>query len=126
MVSFINRHVRLGSVVAAAVALGPLGSTRAHASTILRAQSVIAAPGTTFGLGHVLFDVAPNAVSGSFAVDFAFFPFTSLSDDAGVNVPIDTLVSGLITISSPANPVVPEPSSLSMLFSGAAAWAVMM
>jgi hypothetical protein len=83
-------------------------------------------PGTTVGLGHVLFDVAPGAASGSFAVQLAFFPTTSLSDESGNNIAIDTLSNGLITITTPAAPVVPEPSSFSLLFSGVVASAVMM
>jgi len=78
--------------------------------------------GTTVGLGHVLFDVSPNAASGSFPVDLALFPTTSLSDESGNDVPIDTLSNGLITIKPEA---VPEPSSLSMFLSGVAVVAVM-
>jgi hypothetical protein len=79
--------------------------------------------GTTVGLGHVLFDVSPNAASGSFSVDLALFPSTSLSDESGNNVPIDTLVSGRITITAAEGDVVPEPSSLLLLASGVAAMA---
>jgi len=78
--------------------------------------------GTTVGLGHVLFDVSPNAASGSFPVDLALFPTTSLSDESGNDVPIDTLSSGRITITAQA---VPEPSSLSMLLSSVGLVAVM-
>jgi hypothetical protein len=84
---------------------------------------VTLAAGTIVGLGHVLFDVSPNAASGSFPVDLALFPTTSLSNESGNNVPIDTLSSGRITITPET---VPEPSSLSMLLSGVAFVAVMM
>ncbi len=70
--------------------------------------------GTTAGLGHILFDVSPGAASGSFPVDLAVFPTTSLSDEFGGDIPIDTLSSGSITIgAAPA----PEPSSMAMFLS---------
>ena len=81
--------------------------------------------GTTVGLGRVLFDVFPNAASGSFSVNLALFPTTSLSDESGNDVPIDVLSGGRITIIKQQPEVVPEPSSLSMLFSGAAIVAIL-
>ena len=76
--------------------------------------------GATVGLGRVLFDVAPNASSGSFAVNLALVPFTSLSDESGNDVAIDSFVSGQITIAGQPSDVVPEPASLLMLLSGVA------
>lgn len=70
--------------------------------------------GTTVGLGHILFDVAPGAGNGSFPVGLALFPTTSLSDEFGNDIPIDTLSSGRITIMPAA---APEPSSITMLLS---------
>ena len=78
--------------------------------------------GTTVGLGHVLFDVAPGAAGGPFPVDLGVFPITSLADESGTNIPIDTLTSGQITIIAEA---VPEPSSLPALLCGVAVVAVM-
>jgi len=75
--------------------------------------------GDTFGLGHVLFDVSAGAASGTFPVDLAVFPDTSLSDPSGNNIPIDTLLPGEITI--PNAGTAPEPSSLILLAIGVAA-----
>jgi hypothetical protein len=78
--------------------------------------------GTTVGLGHVFFDVAPGAAGGPFPVDLASFSTTSLADASGNNVPIDFLTSGQITITAEA---VPEPSSLPALLCCVAVVAVM-
>jgi hypothetical protein len=82
-------------------------------------SGVTVGSGTTVGLGHVLFNVSPHAANGSFSVGLALFPFTSLSDESGNNVPIGVRSSGQIII-TPAAQAVPEPSSLSMLLSGVA------
>jgi hypothetical protein len=74
--------------------------------------------GSTFGLGHVLFNVSANATAGIFAVNLAAFPLTNLSDAAGNNLNVDTLSPGQITI---PGTVVPEPSSILFLLAMSAA-----
>jgi hypothetical protein len=71
--------------------------------------------GTTFGVGHILFDVSPGATAGTSAVTLAGFPVSSLSDPAGNNVVIETLSPGQITITGTG---VPEPSTLATVFAG--------
>ena len=68
------------------------------------------AAGATVGLGHVLFDVSPTAIPGSFSVLLATFPGSSLADPAGNNIAINTFTNGNITITSPTT--VPEPASI--------------
>lgn len=75
------------------------------------------ASGSTVGLGHLLFDVAPGAGSGVFPATLVAFPTTSLADDQGIDVPIQTFSSGNITIGAAA---APEPSSWSALAFGIA------
>jgi PEP-CTERM motif len=70
------------------------------------------AAGTTVGLGHVLFDVSSSASGGVFAVNFAAFPATSLSDTTGDLLPA-TFAPGAITV--PGAVAVPEPTSLLLL-----------
>jgi len=82
-----------------------------NASDVASSGAGTALPaGTTVGLGHVLFNVASNATPGvaSLVLNAAG---TSLSDAAGGNIPINTLVNGQITITAP----VPEPSPLALL-----------
>lgn len=59
------------------------------------------------GLGRLLFDVAPSTSTGTFAVTFASWPTTSLSDSGGNDIPVTTVLDGQIQIGSEA---VPEPS----------------
>lgn len=66
--------------------------------------------GSTVGLGHVLFDVDASVPPGVTPVPLDSFA-TSLSDPAGGNIPIDSLVDGAITV-APAAGAVPEPSTL--------------
>ena len=68
---------------------------------------------STVGLGRISFNVASGATPGVFAVTFAGFPGTSLSDPAGTDIAIGSLVSGTITIIG-TTPT-PEPSTGSML-----------
>jgi hypothetical protein len=64
--------------------------------------------GATVALGHVLFDVASGATTGSFAVTLGPTPaVTSLATSAGGSVAVDTLTDGTITI-----PSVPEPATV--------------
>ena len=79
--------------------------------------------GSSAGLGHVLFDVAPGAASGLFPVNLSLFPTTSVSDASGNDIPIGMLSSGSITITSSA--VVPEPSTtVPLAFGVAVLWVV--
>ena len=70
------------------------------------------APGQEVGIGHVLFDVAPGAAPGIFAVNIAAFPNTSLSDPLGNIIDIDVASPGQITITA-----APEPSYLLLVLS---------
>jgi hypothetical protein len=104
---------------------GPVISTTSPgqsitASDLDAAGGAIVAAHSTVGLGEVLFNIAPDATSGiaSLVLDGAG---TSLSDVAGANIPITTLIDGQITITTGAT--VPEPSllaPLALLFAAAA------
>jgi len=65
-------------------------------------------PGSSAGLAHVLFNVAPGTAPGPVTVSLTPFPTTNLSDFAGNNVPINTLNNGTISITVGS---VPEPST---------------
>jgi hypothetical protein len=67
------------------------------------------ASGATVALGNILFDVAPGATPGAFAVTFEDFPTTSFSDASGNNLDF-TAESGTITITS-NTATVPEPAT---------------
>lgn len=67
--------------------------------------------GATVGLGHAIFDVAAGTPSGPITVSFTAGPLTSLSDPMGKLLTIDTLNSGVITVTETTNPV-PEPPGL--------------
>jgi hypothetical protein len=73
--------------------------------------------GATVGLGEITFDVASGDALGLVAVSL-IDSGTSLSDPDGDTLPIDSLVSGQITID--AGPV-PEPGS-ALLVAGALLW----
>jgi len=76
------------------------------------------AAGATVGIGNVLFNIAPGASSGALAVTLTAFPSTSLAGPAsggGLNIPIDTLNNGQITISGVS--AAPEPASTLLLAS---------
>lgn len=91
----------------------------------LTASDVYAIPGagTTLSagamvaLGHILFDVLATAPSETVITSFVDFPATSLSDELGNDIAIDSLLGGEIVIGS-AVPV-PEPSSLALLLTAA-------
>jgi len=72
----------------------------------------------------VLFNVSPTATTGPFTISFTGSPTVAdgnnLSDPSGNNIPVDTLTSGTINITS-----TPEPSSLLMLLAGTAALAAL-
>lgn len=73
--------------------------------------------GTTLGIGHLLFDVSALAGTGTFAVNLAA-PFTSLSDENAIGIPVNTLSAGKITIEGPSE--IPEPATLGVLLAGVA------
>lgn len=71
------------------------------------------ASGATVALGSILFDVAPGATPGAFAVTFEDFPTTSFADPSGNNLDF-TAASGTITITSSTSPV-PEPATSALM-----------
>lgn len=74
------------------------------------AGDVTVGSGVTVGLGHVLFDVSPSATTGTVNLALASngSSFATLS---GVDVPIQTLMSGIVQTTGTVSPV-PEPSTL--------------
>ncbi|SPE42547.1 exported hypothetical protein [Candidatus Sulfopaludibacter sp. SbA3] len=80
------------------------------------------ASGGSFGLGHVLFDVAPGAAPGQFMLSFTgnfsgvVADSNSLSDPSGNPISVANFYGGTISVSS-----VPEPSPLSLALAGIAA-----
>lgn len=98
---------------------GPIISTSAPGQT-MDASDIFSTPnsgttlsaGASVGLGHVFFDVAAGGAAGAKAVNITAFPFTSLSDPSGANIPVDTASAGTITILSAATP---EPSTLALM-----------
>jgi hypothetical protein len=91
-------------------------ATDLNASDLDAAGSISLAAGDTVALGHVLFDVSPTAATQDVTFTLVGFPGTSLSDEAGNDVPIDTFTGGQFTIEGATAPV-PEPSTLILLFS---------
>jgi hypothetical protein len=78
------------------------------------ADGVTLAPGTSFGLAHILYQAATNA-SGMVPIPFVSIDAgTSLADAAGQPITSFTTRDGLITI-------VPEPASFTLLALGLAA-----
>ena len=77
--------------------------------------------GATVGLGQVLFNVAPGASAELVTVSLAAHPATSLNGPGPSfnNFPVDTLVSGTITVTGGTPPAVPEPASLTLVGIGA-------
>ncbi|HTB15034.1 MAG TPA: PEP-CTERM sorting domain-containing protein [Bryobacteraceae bacterium] len=80
-------------------------------------------PGESLALGEVLFDVSPTAAPGSFAVSFTGTPSVAdannLSDPTGAPIGVDTFTPGSIDVVSS-----PEPSSIFLVLTGAAALAL--
>jgi hypothetical protein len=99
--------------------IGP-GSTPTdlNASDLDLLGSIALDPGTSVALGHVLFDVSPTALTQDVSFNLAGFPGTSLADDSGNDVPIQTFVSGKLGIEGTIAPV-PEPSTLILLLAAA-------
>ncbi len=79
------------------------------------------APGATFGVGHILFDIANGAAAGPASVTFDS-TFTSLAD-AGGNPVAFTTSPGTINVSTPNT--VPEPATFALVFCGLAGLAVL-
>jgi hypothetical protein len=67
---------------------------------------------STFGLGHILFNIAPSAPAGTAPLVFDVVG-TSLSDVNGNAIPIIALNNGSINITTAAS--VPEPSTLTLI-----------
>jgi hypothetical protein len=95
--------------------IGP-GSTATdlNASDIDSIDSITLAAGKSLALGDVLFDVSSTAPTQSVTFTLAGFPGTSLADDLGNNVPLQTFDSGQFEING-AVASVPEPSTLILL-----------
>ncbi len=73
--------------------------------------------GAVVGLGHVLYDVAPNATLGAFDLTLEAYPTTSFSDPNGNTVTPDTFTNGVGLI-APATSGVPEPGSGFLMLAG--------
>jgi hypothetical protein len=86
---------------------GPMSGQSVNTGDLAAGPAATVGSGSTVGLGHVLFSVAPGAVPGAHALTFVPAQ-TSLSDAAGAPVTINTLQGGTVTIAS----TVPEPSFL--------------
>jgi hypothetical protein len=78
-------------------------------------SGITLASGATVGLGHVIFDAGLGIYP--VAVNLMDFPFTSLSDLSGADVPITRLVNGTISLRGNS---VPEPSTLALTVLGVA------
>jgi len=92
-----------------------LPATDITASDITENPSGIdVASGSTVGLGLVFFSVAANAAPTSVSVNFDDYPVSSLSDENGNNVSIDTFEGSAILV-APSTAAVPEPSAAAAL-----------
>jgi hypothetical protein len=108
---------------------GPVISTSTGSSLTASDTFLTISSGATVGadsevgLGHLLFNVSANALSGPVTVSLAPFPATSLTDASGGNIMIDSLNNGTITVQSS---VIPEPATLVSALTGipAIAWYV--
>jgi hypothetical protein len=78
-------------------------------------------PGASLALGEVFFNVAANAVTGSFAVSFTGSNSNLLNDPSGNPMAVGALTGGTIDIA--AATTVPEPSSLFLALGAMAALA---
>ncbi len=90
------------------------GSGDLGASDLDAVDQISLAAGSTVGLGHVLYNVSPTAPTETVSFDLAGFPGTSLSDDLGNDVAIQSFTGGKFTING-AVAGVPEPSTLVLL-----------
>ena len=93
----------------------PSGQSVQASDLSLGGTGTTIASGSTFGLGHIEFDVAPGTPAGPVTVSLAatclsFDVCTSLSDFAGSAVPF-TVSDGAITV-TPGTSAVPEPGTL--------------
>ena len=86
--------------------LGP-GQTMDGNDVSQSGAGTLVGTGATFGLGRVLFNVSPTALTGPFAITLITdVADTSLSGVDGVPVPINTFANGQITIQN-----IPEPAT---------------
>ena len=90
------------------------GTTDLGASDLDAVDQITLGAGATVGLGHVLFDVSPTAPTEIVSIDIVGFPGTSLGDDLGNNVPIESFSGGKVQINGPVAGV-PEPGTLVLL-----------
>lgn len=101
-------------------AFGPdiigLGSTAAdlNASDLDAAGSISLAPAETLALGRVLFDVAATAPTQEVTFALVGFPDTSLADELGNDIPIQTFIPSQFGIEGAVAPVA-EPSTLTLI-----------
>ena len=80
-------------------------------SDLPNAGSTVVGAGASFGLGHVLFNVSPTATPQVATISFDKAG-TSLSDPAGVALPIGTFSPGNITIRLAGTP---EPATFGLM-----------
>jgi hypothetical protein len=98
---------------------GPVVSTSAPGQTLDASDAAavgftVVNPGSSFGLGHVTFDVALGASAQVALVDFnTSTAFTSLSDQFGNPLPLN-FTNGQITISA----AIPVPAALPLFATG--------
>ena len=93
---------------------GTVSTTDLNVSDVDGVGNISLADGATVALGHVLFDVSATASTQDVSFNFGGFPGTSLADDSGADVPIETLTSGELGVEGPVAPA-PEPSTLLLL-----------
>ncbi len=95
-----------------ATAAGGQDLSASDAYAIAGAGATLSA-GATVAIGHILFDVLASAPSETVLTSFTAFPATSLSDELGNDISIDSLAGGEIVIGG-ATPVT-EPSPLALM-----------
>ena len=100
------------------ISFSPPGQVLQASDVTTLPSGVAIAPGATVGLGHVLFNVSPNAPTTTVPVQFSVFPATSLTDSSLDNITIDSYASGAISIQGNSGPMVPEPSMFTIFAVG--------
>jgi len=91
----------------------PLGQTLVASDLSNSGAGTNVGPGSTLGIGHVLFNVANGAALGPEAVTFEAYPTTSLADSSGDNLTF-TANAGTADVAS-AVTAVPEPATAGLL-----------
>lgn len=84
------------------------------ASDLATSSDALLQTGDVVSLGRVFFDVSPTAAPQTVYFSFSGFPGTSLSDDFGLDIPIDTFFTGQFSITGSTSPV-PEPTPFVLL-----------